>query len=373
MNDILINYTIDFNYTLIIDDNDEYFMKDYWLSQFASTWTIDSLYLFINTPLGMVGCILNTLSLIILFKKEFQDMKLYSYLRIYSFNSLVSNLFETFLFVTATFRYFEFSNSYGAAFYGCYLYLPIVNTCFFYGSFLDIWINLERISIFRKGVKYWLKYSPLQIGLVLFVFAVLIASPFFFANEPAFYDATLSLTSSFRIFFWGKTKFSQTLAGKVLIGMAYFMRDIFTSFLEISINLISIYLLQKYLNEKGKTNKRKFVSNIQVGNDEGNLMLSNSLRAMNRSRMTIFRFEISKMDKNVTMMVIILCSISIFVHIISLMSSGLNFYTYNTTTVAISALTAISVTFKNFSNFILFYLFNFNFRKNFRRLFKFLF
>ena len=89
-----------------------YYDLDFWLPQFASTWALDSIYLFVITPLALIGMFLNIFTFILLTKKEFHKNKIYSFFKWIALNSALMNLVESGLFSCSTYRYFDFSNSY---------------------------------------------------------------------------------------------------------------------------------------------------------------------------------------------------------------------------------------------------------------------
>ena len=67
LNDTVSNQTIDF--------------KTLFLKNIRSSWTIDSLILYILVPMGILGTILNSISLII-FITKFKNTNLFIYLKV---------------------------------------------------------------------------------------------------------------------------------------------------------------------------------------------------------------------------------------------------------------------------------------------------
>ena len=78
---------------------------------------IESLQLYLMTPLNLMGFILNPLRFFILKNKRFNTTPLFGYLKVYSVNSTVLNLL---LFFNFLFYRFDFSYDYGLQFYYCY-------------------------------------------------------------------------------------------------------------------------------------------------------------------------------------------------------------------------------------------------------------
>lgn len=78
--------------------NENFYIK------YGSTWTIDSIYLFIISPIGFIGFILNILSLIVIFKIN-DNSALYKYLKVYCLISIVICFLAIFTFYVYSPRY----------------------------------------------------------------------------------------------------------------------------------------------------------------------------------------------------------------------------------------------------------------------------
>ena len=66
----------------------------------GSTWLLDSIYLFIITPIGFIGGILNLFSLFIMTKIKIKKTKLYQYLKFYSLNGSLACFTCAFVFLS---------------------------------------------------------------------------------------------------------------------------------------------------------------------------------------------------------------------------------------------------------------------------------
>ena len=335
------NSTIDyFNYDL-----------EFWLPQFASTWALDSIFLFIITPLALSGVVLNVLTLIILCQKKFQQNKINHYFRCIALNSAVMNLTESTIFVCSTYRYFEFSNTFESNAFGLHVYLPISNSCYIFGSCLDILVSLERCSIFVTRLKRLFEYKVKYVCLVLFVVCVLITSPFFFVEEPAYFDAPIYPKTYYRIWYWGLNSFGNSLAGKVLAAIGYFVRDVCFLAAEVAVNIYSIYLFKKFFKSRA--------SLFNLDKTEG--PLSNLDAALNMP----FNVRVTIAERKMTLMVIILCFFSIFMHLLYMTTTVYFYFSYDLIINSIGAASVLTTTSKNAANFFLLYIFNTNFRKCF--------
>lgn len=199
-----------------------------WLENFLSYWSIDSLYLFIFTPVSFFGVFLNLLSFHILIKIS-NKSNLFEYLKIYCLNSVILTLSATFLFLSRSRRYISESSSYWQIAYDTFVYIPIANTAYFIGSVLDIIILLDRLSAFNPTVKTFItKISPLKTTLIIVSFCIAINFPYYFVYEPSSMSINTNLHASHLFYFLNVTQFSESYLGTILLYIVYFIRDVLT-------------------------------------------------------------------------------------------------------------------------------------------------
>jgi hypothetical protein len=94
---------------------------DFLLTTYGSDLYLDNFNLYPFTVISVIGFILNILSYIIFSLSEFKNNKLYSYLRVYSINSVIMFFISIFNFVYNTIRIIPWSNSYWAQVYCNYM------------------------------------------------------------------------------------------------------------------------------------------------------------------------------------------------------------------------------------------------------------
>ena len=140
------------NSTFEIDEN--FYLK------IGSTWTLDTIYLAIISPLGFIGFLLNMICFLTLVKINIKtnDIKLYEYLKVYSLNSALICLILGFSFTTLSPRYFTYFYNPFVKFYICYIFGYIIVSLSFCNNLLDILITFDRISIFTP--KFNFKVNP---------------------------------------------------------------------------------------------------------------------------------------------------------------------------------------------------------------------
>ena len=317
-----------------------YFSKDYWFSQFGSSLLLDLLQLLAVLPFSLIGVAFNFLSYFTLSKKTFRNSVFYNYLRVYTLNSMIVNMVMALFFWPNTLRTFEFSNTYGAYIYKSFIYVPVINACVLFGSFMDILISLERLFKFYPHLDNRFNKIPIWKIIVTFIVAtVLLCVQYLFKFAPAYIDVQLSASSVFRIYFTAATPFTNSLWGKVLNYLVYFIRDVLCLLTETGLNIyVSMLFSQQIMLKKKLTN----TANLNI-------------------------HSMSKSEQKANQMVIVMCSISSLEHILFFVMA-VNFdFNKNYVAHLLGVAANVCITLKHGSNLLLFYYFNGQFRKTFNR------
>jgi hypothetical protein len=115
---------------------------DLFLTVFGSTKTMDTLYLYPFTILNLVGVILNLLCFVVFCDREF-DTPLFFYLKVYTINSAVLCLVVSTQFVSSSYHFFSWVNSYWAQVDYAFVIIPIGSTGYFAGTSHKCWTALR--------------------------------------------------------------------------------------------------------------------------------------------------------------------------------------------------------------------------------------
>ena len=338
------------------------------LIQIGSTWTLDTLFL-ILIPISIVGFVLNSISLFVLFKINIKDTRLYLFLRVYTFNSVLICLLSSTSFIPFVPRYVNISNSYVSRFYRCVLMSFGGSTLFLYSNLIEILINLERLSIFKTYYKNFTnKFSPIVL-LIIFISSNLINTPFLFwyyaKSDQEFLNGKIldfinsSNISSFT--YCGRTNFLKTNYGLILSILNISIRDLFTLISEIFTGILIIIYFNKYI--KGRILKLKPNERTSLNMTVEDLQISKTINENDIHRIS-FRKSFN--------MVVSITFLSVIVHIISLLSYCLylisaKYDIFNLWSNFFTFFIIFFLLIKNLSNFFIFYEFNSNF-KNLLRL-----
>lgn len=216
-----------------------YQTKSEWLEKFGSPLLLDTLYTILLCPLSFFGCLLNLLSLAIFFKKQFFTKPIFNYLRVYMINSLL----------LSSYFIFDARNSYETYFYGTFFFIPVQPMFYSFNSLLDLYLSVERLSIFITKIKLN-KLSWKITCFLMLAFCFLINTPHVFVFEPKIVKVKLSTGVIYSITIWVKTNFGQTLFGKIVLCIIYSIRDLATLGLELFLNVLLIVLIKRHFNKK---------------------------------------------------------------------------------------------------------------------------
>ena len=111
-------------------------LKLLFLNGIRSSYTIDMLILCLIVPMGILGSIFNTISLIIFMKKSFQKIGLFKYLIVYTASSIVVALSQIFFFYFSAYQFYDLAMSYFGRIFKCHIATSSITPFFFfYGKF----------------------------------------------------------------------------------------------------------------------------------------------------------------------------------------------------------------------------------------------
>ena len=306
------------------------------LTEYGSTWVTDGIYLFLISPLCIIGFVLNMLSLFIIFRiKKNNSSVLYPYLKVYCINSSFLCLIASFSFLVYSSRFVGHFLNYYASIYKCIIGSYVATSLYFFGNILDILICVERLSIFITRLKIIKSINPYLTSLILFVTCCFINLPTCLRtkvkeNEIIQKELIHSLNNSVPYSICG----SGPLASNIILnGINMIIRDFLTLIVEIG---ASIYVIIKYKQHKN---------------------LKRSLKLNNTTNQQYTH------DKRLTQMTLYLSLISILTHLTIFITFILFLISIDDITIGFLIMLSIwSITFKHEVNFFVFYKFNSNFR-----------
>ena len=326
------------------------FTLDYWLGLVGSSKILDSLYLYVLTPISALAIILNSIALHILHKKPFRNSTFYEYLKIYTFNSLLLSLLQTTAFTNKTYRLFSFTNTYEAMFYGCYFYTPLVPIFYINISLLEICMVVRRIFYFNKCRFFIKKYFKTKI-VCCFLFVLSISMNFiiFFLFKPYYLQVIIEDNSLFGINFIAPTDFFIAFSGTALMHLMFVVRDIIILLIKIILNIFLVSLVTRYIL-KLKNEKNEFALRISAS-----ILNSNSATVSQSNKKCNY---LTKTARNQTFLAIIMCIFSVIKHLFYITSYIIKFVYNDNFGFFIYYLFLLSISIESLSNIFVFYKLN---------------
>ena len=335
--------------------NETFQNLEYWFLVVGNSWLFDQLYVYTLLPFYLIALGFALLSYLILAKKEFDNNSFFKYMRAYVLNSIFLFAILATTFIPLTKFVFKFTNSYESIFYGCYFYIPLLSVFYLNSSFIEICIVVERLLYFLPA-----KYQRIKIigfnkfSILLFLVCFLISLPNFFLAYPGYMDVKLDKDTTFRIYFWGNTEFSQSFIGFIINGLMYFVRDILTLIVKIILNIKLIIMVRNYLS-KIKMEKLAFAEKISSG-----LVLHNKIS--NKPAIVNDCEYISKTERNQTYIALSMCIFSLFNHLFYTLTYMLYFANIKQPSSISFYMALITLGLKHVSNFFILYKYKYSFR-----------
>jgi len=316
-------------------------------------------------PVAVIGVFLNLFSFIVFQKQEF-NLKLYSYFRYMTFASFVYCVSVTpYPFSIA--KRLGFVNNFAFQAWQCYYYIPMSNLCYYYVSFIDIAVLIDRLSIFLPRLRsVYEKLQANHICISVFFVDLIINFPYFFVFQPIiiplyYHETNKSGVELYEAYFVGPTDFALSTTGQIVTYIVYAIRDFACILIIIILNLLNLYFIKRYLRVKSTILKDINVSiDKNVSNDQTFSDISNKNRIKD-----------IKSKRKLGIMVVFMCMISLISHLIFFSAViCFNFYSNPSVTLYIQLAEFLN-TFNIFLNFFIFYTFIKNFKIGLKRIIKF--
>lgn len=300
------------------------------LTSMGSTPALDTWMLYPYFVLSLIATLCNIFNLIVFNHSSF-NTPLYKYLRVYCFTNIVYCVFGMARAFTASYRIIWWANSKPVRYFYVYAYIPVSNIAYFFNSLIDILILIDRISFFSKRAQSWfkwLKISPYRTCSIALLACIIIYSPMLAIPEPAY--LTLSIANQTAIIWFNKNSaFGNSQAGIVLKAIVLILKDGLTTILQVTLNLVSLYLLKRFLKKK-----RTIVSTATQVSTTANSLHNQSKRDSHvetQSQQSTVRKELNA-EQMASLMSISLVFLSVLEHSMYIVSNVYAYFPFNLTT-----------------------------------------
>jgi hypothetical protein len=315
-------------------------------------------------PVALIGLLTNSLNLIVLFRKEFRTIKLYSFLRINVFSSIILSLSEMIYPFTMSRLFPRLQNTYPGQAYGCFFHVPI-QTLSFFKALIDIVIYSDRVATYYPKLKKLFKLKPYQIMILVFLIDLAIDFPYFLSFTPdrvLFFMLENNSTSANRepieFYFSEPSSFSKSQHGRIILYMVYALKHVICLTVESTLMIISYVMLRSHLNKKNKLTANKYA--IKEGERQKSSVRGGA--CTRGSSGNIKDKMISRTENRATLMFICISLLSVIHQSLVLLYFTYYLFSYDHVALILDCVGNFSLVVKNASNFFVFYFFNLNFR-----------
>jgi hypothetical protein len=248
------------------------------LSNIRSSWLQEMLFLCTVVPMGLIGTVLNLMSLSIFLKKSIRKITLFKYLIILSIINSIIAFSKIFFFLRTPHIFFDLSLSiYGRLFVTIGIN-DIISYFFFLGNLIEIMINIERAIYFSVGFQNFKKISPYLICCFILILSLIIYIPNFLSIKMVPEDQIYIL---YRVTI--PTDFALSKLGKIALLISYILEGPAIFILLIITNIIALISFKRF-NQRKEFIER--ANNIEM-NGEGEIKKKNKIEKIDRKLMMV--------------------------------------------------------------------------------------
>ena len=301
-----------------LNNTDQIDLIELYYLQLGSTWSFDSMFLFLNLPIAIGSLFLNMISYLIFdrfTKTNFNNKRTYhEYLKIYTLFSMLISFHNSINSFASAPRYFDM-NTYWFSFYKCKLAIWIFTLLYYYLNVLDCILLMERLSSLTDGnqhnrisiyLRSFFKLNPKLISLLILIICVLVnLISFFFVsprNDADYKEVMNDYNKIVKFTYCNREGFFSNSPGTIIVVLIIFIRDVLPLIFEIILGLYSIFMFRKFLKDLS----RELPSMNESQFDSKTVTTSRNNPTLNK---------IENYNEKLTRMTIYLCICSILSHI----------------------------------------------------------
>jgi hypothetical protein len=315
---------------------------------FNTQWPIETLYVFLVTPIALTAIILNIFNYFILNKIKIATTKLYDYLKLYSIISIIMSYSYSTMFLTKTPSYLGYFPHFLLRFQRCMIGIHVSSTIYIISNFLDVFIAFERLSIFILKLRPFVQMSALKLLFYLTLIALVINLPIYltttYLSDEEFSMQYLNLTNESVIAICGRTEFYYSNLNKLLTFIQMLFRDVITLIIELVTMILCTYYYRKF-SEKFKRNSHHAIA-TQTNQDHSKI----AKRKEEKLKQNFLMITILSITSSISHLCV---SLAIISYIIKGLSNELSITQF---------ITDLILSIKYTLNFFIFYFFNINFK-----------
>jgi hypothetical protein len=269
---------------------------------------------FVLPSINFVGLFFSTLSAWIFFREKFKD-PVFFYFRLlcltHIIHHLIHNIPSSLLYIP---RYFPKINTNYNSLFRIY-YGFSANFLFHFEETLHMGILLMRMRIFIPFVRRHFTALPRIVSLILFCACLCINLPIIFSQQVRsfgsyyIFDESNGSTQYLTYYYVGQSDFSATLWGKFLVGFVGFTNLVLSLVVGFILNIVSFLKYKLYLKAKREKLANSF--DLAINLEIHQVTPVETTRPTRRPVLTQKEINENKAEKNMFLMALTLCSISL--------------------------------------------------------------
>ena len=215
------------------------------ISNIKSSWLQEILFLCTVVPMGLIGTVLNLMSLSIFVKKSIREIALFKYLIILSIINSIIAFTQVFLFYFMPNLFYDLALSFNGRLFITFGVNDIIFYFFFLSNLIEIMINIERAIYFSVWFQNFKKISPYLICCFILILSLIIYIPNFLSLKMVPEDLIYVLYRTTM-----PTDFTLSKIGKITLSISFILEGPVIFILLIVTNIIAFISYKRF-------NKRK--------------------------------------------------------------------------------------------------------------------
>jgi hypothetical protein len=228
------------------NESGPYFSIDFWYKLVGSNEIVEIFNVSL-IPIGIIGALLNILALVVM-RSDVFNKPFYTYLKAYTICSVLICLLNSTQFTSGTRHLIKFTNSVESFEYYCYFYVLSLSWSTTCGSLFDITLSLERVLLLSKKLAWFKRINPKLLCFIFVIISILLIWSTGTLFRPIHIYVNLNETTKVKI-----NLVTMVFSSKMILVFnrysPYFI-DVFPVILEMTFNVLSIYLIKKYSKKR---------------------------------------------------------------------------------------------------------------------------
>jgi len=280
-------------------ENKTYDQKRLYLTNAATNWLQEIFYLCTIVPMGIIGTILNLLSLTIFLKKSLRNIDFFKYLLINTLVNLILAFSFIFFFYFCPHIFFDLALSIYARIFVAFVINDIISFFNFFSTLIEIMINLERAFYFSIRFQRFKNISPFWISFFIFILSLIIYLPNFWSVKMVPTDKIYTI---FRVSI--PTDFALSHTGQIILSICLFLEVPVVFIVIITTNVFAFISYRKFIKRKEEL--------YQINDNNFETMTERELKK---------KRETEKMDKIMVIMTLYLSFFSILAIVVQFITA----------------------------------------------------